>query len=124
MEKRSQVRVETHAKVQVTVLNAEPLIVPAEVTNISGTGMRLLTDRAIAVGAPLAVEWNDCLLLGDVCYCQPANGGYAIGLQLEHSLMHTSELARFASSLIGEPESATKDSEQQQTARVRKPPTP
>jgi len=69
---------------------------------------------------PLKIEWNQILLLGDVCYCQPAERGFAIGLQLEHALLHTGELARLAQALLGEAQpSPTADL---QAAPVRKRP--
>lgn len=63
--------------------------------------MRLLVDRSLAAGLPLQVEWDDILLLGDVCYCQPREQSYAIGLRLEHALLHTKELATFSRALLG-----------------------
>lgn len=88
--------------------------------NISEGGLRLLVDRPLAAGLPLQVEWDDILLLGDVCYCQPAEEGFAIGLKLEHALLHTKELANFSRALLGAVEAAQGD--QSQPAPVRKRP--
>jgi hypothetical protein len=54
------------------------------------------------VGTAVKAECNDTLLLGEVCHCQPANGQYAVGLKLEHSLLDTAELARLAERLLEE----------------------
>jgi hypothetical protein len=37
-----------------------------------------------------------------VCYCQSADGGYAIGVELEHALLHTRDLHRLARELLGD----------------------
>ena len=104
MDQRAEPRVETEKKVHVTILRGEPVMFPALVVNISEGGMRLLSDRPLEIGAPVGVEWDDSLMLGEVCYSEPAAGGYAIGLALEHCLRHTSEIAQLARRLMGDPQ--------------------
>jgi hypothetical protein len=102
MEKRAEPRFEAEQIVRVTTLGEHAEEFLAQILNVSGTGMRLLVDRLVPAGMPLKIEWNQILLLGDVCYCQPAERGFAIGLELEHALLHTGELARLAQALLGE----------------------
>lgn len=102
MEQRGESRFDVEQTVRVTALGDQSESFPAQVANLSGTGLRLLVPRLVPAGAALQVEWNEMLLLGEVCYCQPVDGGFAIGVELEHALLHTGELARLARKLLGE----------------------
>ena len=100
MEQRGEPRFDVEQTVRLTTLGEKPEQVVAQIVNISGTGMRLLVDRMLAPGVALKVEWDEILLLGEVCYCQPEPEGYAIGLEMEHALLHTRDLARLAQQLL------------------------
>jgi hypothetical protein len=39
-----------------------------------------------------------------VSYCRPAGAGFAIGLEIEHALYHTEELARLARRILDDAE--------------------
>jgi len=69
-------------------------------------------------------QWNQILLLGDVCYCQPAERGFAIGLQLEHALLHTGELAPSRASAAGRGPALPNRRSQAAPVRKRRPLTP
>jgi len=71
-----------------------------EVTTLTGAALWLLLDEALPQGAPVKVQCDDALLLGEVFQCQAAAGRHAVGLILEHSLLHTAELARLAERLL------------------------
>ncbi len=96
MELRSQPRLETDEPVQVTVLGESETKFLGRITNYSSRGLGLLADRPAPQGAAVKVEWGDTLLLGEVCYCHPEGEGFAIGLDVEHALYHTEELARLS----------------------------
>jgi hypothetical protein len=65
--------------------------------------MRLLLDRAVPVGTPIGVQSDAKLVLGEVCYCNglPEGNKFAVGLELEHALANTADLARLAHRLLG-----------------------
>ena len=48
----------------------------------------------------MKLESGHILLLGEVRYCRPEADGFAIGLDLEHALYNTEELARLAQRLL------------------------
>ena len=108
MEKRAETRFDTDRAIRVTLLGTGVPAFPARVTNVSGTGMRLVVDRAVVHGVPIQAEWDETLLLGEVCYCERLPEGYAIGVQLEHALLHTGELARLSQMLLGEEDAVLK----------------
>jgi hypothetical protein len=102
MDLRSQLRLEADEPVHVTVLGECETKLLGRITNYSAHGMGLVIYSPVSIGAAVKVEWSNTLLLGEVCYCQPAGEGYAIGLQLEHALYNTAELARLAKRLLDE----------------------
>jgi hypothetical protein len=102
MEQRGEPRIDVAQTVRLTTLGEQSQELPAQIANLSGTGLRLLVDRHIPTGVTLRIEWDQILLLGEVCYCQSVDGGYAIGVELEHALLHTRDLARLARELLGD----------------------
>jgi hypothetical protein len=120
MEKRREPRFETERAVRLNVLGDPCAEMTARIVNISGTGMRIMVDRPLALGVALQVEWDDMLLRGDVCYCQPMEDGHAIGLKLEQALLHTRELAKLSRALLAVAEAAQTGAPQ--STPVRKQP--
>ncbi|MGC9972094.1 MAG: PilZ domain-containing protein [Bryobacteraceae bacterium] len=102
MEQRGEPRIDSQQTVRLTTLGEQSEALSAQIANLSGTAMRLLVDRPIPAGVTLRIEWDQILLLGEVCYCQSADGGYAIGVELEHALLHTRDLHRLARELLGD----------------------
>lgn len=102
MDLRSQQRLEADDPVHVTVLGECETKILGHVTNYSSKGIGLTISARVSVGAAVKVEWSNTLLLGEVCYCRPVGDGFAIGLQLEHALYNTSELAKLAKRLLDE----------------------
>lgn len=104
MEKRAGPRFPVDKVVFVTPLDGGSAQFQARMQDLSGTGMRLLLPLPVSSGTLLKVEWDDTLLLGEVCYCDPADGGFAAGLELQHALLQTGELARLSRRLLHEGE--------------------
>lgn len=102
MSLREQPHYDTAQPVAVTVLGDAPAAHSGEVAGFCGTAMRLMLEVPVPQGAAVKVEWEDTLLLGEVSDCQPDGSQYAINLKLEHSLVHTAELARLAARILEE----------------------
>jgi hypothetical protein len=101
MERRKEVRLNVNVPVTVTVLGMfSEGIMKAKVLDVSGSGMRVSLPLPIAVGAPVQVETNDSLYLGEACYSEAVEGGYIVGLTLSHSLNALAELDRLNRALI------------------------
>lgn len=99
MERRRDVRVSLDQKVRVTVLGRRVLgtndwQVDARAADLSGRGIRILAPARIASGDAVRIDLEDAMLLGEVCYCQPHNDGFMIGVQLDQALSNVGELAR------------------------------
>lgn len=73
---------------------SHPHPIPVEIADISGRGLRVLAAVSFAPGTLVRIDWNRTMLLGEVCYAQPDGARFALGLRLEHSLLHTESLDR------------------------------
>ena len=97
-DRRSELRFPVRQPVTVTDLTHPQEAFTGWISDISERGMRLLTDRRLALETPVRVETSNVLFLGEVCYCHPEGTGYSVGLELEHCLSDLIELARVTQS--------------------------
>jgi len=102
MDLRSQLRLETNEPVHVTVLGECETKLLGRIINYSSHGMSLSIAKPVPVGAAVKIEWSHTLLLGEVIDCRRDEDGYAIGLELEHALYNTAELAKLAKRILDE----------------------
>jgi PilZ domain len=110
LERRSEPRFEAQKTTIVTLLRENGVKLPAVVIEMSGSGVRLLLDRAIAVDSPVKVEHKDFLLLGEVCYCEPGANGFFLGLKIQQVLSNLNDLEKLNRRLMGErPSVGTQD---------------
>ena len=102
MERRKQPRFDVVHAVQVTVLDEPPVKLKGQVVNVSGGGFRLLAEGQIRLNAAVRIDMSDAVLLAEVCYCREDDSGlYAIGLESQQILSHTSDFAQLMNSLSG-----------------------
>jgi hypothetical protein len=88
--------------VHVTVLaECEPGS-PGTVAKSLNESVELLLDKPAPLGAAVKLEGNDALFLGEVFSCRPAGTGFAIGVEIQHALYNTQELARLAKRILDE----------------------
>jgi hypothetical protein len=101
-ETRREQRLPANTPVTITVLGilGEPNAV-GTVLDMSGSGLRLKLPIPIPCGAPVKLESDDMLMLGEVVRCEPQGQSYSVGLSLSHSLAALSELERLNRALLG-----------------------
>ena len=99
MERRRDVRVRLNQAVRVTCLSAN-CHMQGRAADLSLRGIRILIPARLAVGDPVRIEIEDALLLGEVCYCQPYDRGFMIGVQIDQALNGLSELAHLHQTLL------------------------
>ncbi len=102
MERRSEPRYPADEPAKVTILGSEPCVISGRVVNLSGKGMRLMLEREAPVGAPVRVDVDGTILLGEVCYCARQGNSFCAGLELEHALTMSEELASLMRGLMEE----------------------
>jgi hypothetical protein len=66
----------------------------AQIADISGHGMALLLPSPVPPGSAIKIEFGDALVLGEISYCTPRDGGYRAGLVVKHRLSGLAELHR------------------------------
>lgn len=96
MDRRQEPRVETDQEVNITLVGEHPATYVGRVINFSGRGMRLVLAQPLPRKAPIRVDWNDSLLLGEVCYNAQQGDHYAVGLTLDQALLGVAELSQLA----------------------------
>jgi hypothetical protein len=101
-ESRREQRLPADTPVTITVLGilGEPKAV-GTVLDMSGSGLRVKLPLPIPCGAPVKLETNDMLMLGEVVRCEALGQFYSVGLALSHSLAALSELERLNRALLG-----------------------
>lgn len=88
--------------VTVAVLGSEkPATVPGRILDISGRGLLLQLPLQAQCGAPIRVETDDTLLLGEVCRCEPGGEHWRVAVQVRHCLKGLAELASLNRALLG-----------------------
>lgn len=61
-------------------------VMDGEVLDLSRRGLALRLPSPVPISAPIKVEAEDLLLLGEVYYCQREERGFRVGVMLEHRL--------------------------------------
>jgi hypothetical protein len=102
MEMGERDSLESGHPVQVTVLEQPEIELAGRVVESGGRRLRLVVDRPIQPGTAVKVGFQQTLLLGEVCGCQPEGHQFRVALELEHSLVQTDELVRLAQKLLEE----------------------
>jgi hypothetical protein len=73
-------------------LGSEPCSIAAHAVQLSGCGMRLAVNQPIPVDSAVSVRAGDWIAFGEVCYCEPEEEHYAVGVQLDQTVMCLQEL--------------------------------
>lgn len=102
MERRQETRAETDSRVEITILGEHCVAFPARLLNRSGQGLSLATDQLIPLDAPVRIDLEDSILLGEVCHCATENGRYITGIKLQHVLHGLTDLNRLVAGIMGE----------------------
>ena len=112
MDRRRELRVTSDQKVDVTELGPNRREMEGIAINMSGRGISIFVTDPFSPGDPVRLEFDDALLLGEVCYCRPQNEGFVVGIEIDQALEGLAELERFNRSLLGAPEVSYSMSEQ------------
>jgi hypothetical protein len=70
------------------------------VRNRSHRLMEVWLNQSVPVGAPLKLEAESTLYLGEVAACRPEGAGFATLLDMEQAIRSTKELTLFAQRLV------------------------
>jgi hypothetical protein len=94
MDKRREPRFQVDQPVVLTILTEPQTRLDAVVKNASGRGLGLLSSCPVPAGAPLRIEIDGSIVLGESIYCREDRDGHFIGVELDQVLVGLTELAR------------------------------
>jgi hypothetical protein len=100
-ERRREHRVQTKEAVLVTLLG--PLGGPpieGTVTDLSGSGLQVVSSRPLPCGTLVKVEGPNRLMLGEVLRSEPVGDSFTIGIKLKHALHNLTDLERLNRELL------------------------
>ena len=86
-------------EVRLTLLQAQGFCFPARIDNVSGVQLHICLSSALPFGAPVQLESDNLLLLGDVTHCEPVEQGFVAGVTVRHALTMLSSLRKLNESL-------------------------
>ena len=105
MERRSEPRFAAGQTVRLIVLgrngNTADRHLQAELTDVSGNGVRLRVAERVAVGDAVRLDIDDNAILGEVCHCSEWGNSFTCGVEVDQILSHVSDLARLMDALLG-----------------------
>jgi len=86
-ERRREMRLPTDCAVVITVLGTDPpWTIRGTVVDLSGRGLGLKASAPIALRSAVKVEFEDLLLLAEVCRCQAVGEEFSLGLRVQECL--------------------------------------
>ena len=114
MERRVKIRFDVHqplkAKVLGDGLNTEDQEISGTLENISGSGLRIISEKPLPLGAAIQIDLPDSMVLAEVRYVGPHDPHsltpeiprYAIGLEMKEILNQMSQLATLIEGIKGQ----------------------
>ena len=84
-------------------------MVQGTLENISGSGLRIVTETPLASGTALRIDLPDSMILAEVRYCAPIEAHaltpeiarYSLGLEMKQVLNDMGELGRLMQGIMG-----------------------
>ena len=114
MERRTKIRFDVHqplkAKVLGDGLNSEDQEIVGTLENISGSGLRIISECPLPLGAAIQIDLTDSMVLAEVRYVGPHEPHvltpeiprFAIGLEMKEILNQMSQLATLIEGIRGQ----------------------
>ena len=118
MERRTKIRFDLHQPIKAKVLGDGAGIADAEIfgvlENISGSGLCIISDRPLPIGAAIQIDLPDSMVLAEVRYVTPHaphalnlnTPRFSVGLEMKEILSQISELAWLIEGITGKSKSA------------------
>jgi hypothetical protein len=85
---------------------------------VKGNRMHLESPQSIPVSAPLSVEHDDALYLGEVVHCLALDSVYEIEVEVEHVLTGLQSLVSLRARLLDEQNAALQDAPAEKRQRL------
>lgn len=99
MERRREPRSPVRQQVAVTDLTHQLRLDPSEILDYSGRGMALHVSAHSPLNSAVQIEWREAVLLGYVCHVQESEGGFRLGLMLDHVFAGSRDVSQLLKTL-------------------------
>jgi hypothetical protein len=97
-DRRDDQRRQLDQSATVSILGAASEILHGEIRNIGKGGAQIRLDQPLQYASIVAIDYDDNRLLGEVVYCEKAQTGWLVGIQVEHALLGLATLAAIGKS--------------------------
>ena len=98
MERRKEPRFKTNQPAELRILD-DGGTCQATLLEISGKGLRVRVDGPLKLGAPVRLDVEQTIILGEVTHSTSSADGYEAGIQVEQVLTKTDDLTRLIEAL-------------------------
>lgn len=101
MQRTKEVRFESGQSVLVDILSEENILT-GRIVKFEGRASCVELNRSVALGAPVRIDLDDCMLLGEVGNCTSVGEQYHIQIELSQIIPSMTNLARLVSAVMSE----------------------
>ena len=112
-DRRTAPRFEMNQAAVLTLLTDPPESMPVVIADGHFKGMRIDLHMQLSANQAVKIEVGEFMILGEVCYCGPANPGtpmpYSAGIDVSQILSGISDLRHLLDALQREERKATED---------------
>jgi len=102
VDRRREPRLAANQAALLTTLTEPCLKRSGTIVNVAGRGINVSLEQPLPVDVPVRIDLDDTLALGEVCYCEPTEGRYSVGIQVDQILNGLESLLRLNEALLGE----------------------
>jgi hypothetical protein len=106
MDRRTSPRVTAVRPVKLTLLGDKDRTFDVQLRDFSQGGACIGSATPFACGAPVRLDLDDSLLLGEIVHCRQEGTDYQVGLRFEQCIGRVSDLQRLVGALVGKREVA------------------
>ena len=93
------IRYQPGQPLQITVLDSRELL-QGHIVQIAGRAATFSLHRPLAFGSPIRIDFDDCMLLGEVSSCEGRTKEYVIRVDVCDAIPVMSDLARLVSAVM------------------------
>ena len=89
-------------QIDLTVLGTDSRTVGASFSALNGRRMEIHVTEPLVLDSAVRLDFDDCMLLGEVYYCSRTHYGYSALIEVEHAVPKPSGLANLVTAIARE----------------------
>ena len=94
-----EIRYKPDQPVRVTVLESKQLL-RAQIVEMKNRAATLRVEEPVAQQAPIRLDFDDSVILGEVVHCVPEGASFLVSLEVVEAIASLSDLARLVSAVM------------------------